>query len=123
MANFAAEFRCEIADLVEGPLGSEFEHIIVAGLAEIFRRPVVVDCKFQLVVEEAAADAGPDLDIVELAIGIEGARIGDVIGGNIESSFTQGRGDTDVVVEFDAGESCPFGPAPKSTLDPQMPER
>ena len=104
MAEFAAELRCEILDLVERPHGTEFEHIILASLAEIFRRPVVVECQFQLVVKEATTNAGPNLNIAELAIGIKGARLGDVKSGNVEAPFALGRGKTKVIVEFDAGE-------------------
>ena len=75
MTNIAAEFWREVPDLVKGPLIAEFEHVIVTGLAEIFRRPVVVEFKLQLVVEEVVRDAGPDFEIIiELAIGIERAR-------------------------------------------------
>jgi hypothetical protein len=39
MADIAAKLRREIPDLVKRPLVTEFEDIIGAGLAEIFRRP------------------------------------------------------------------------------------
>jgi hypothetical protein len=62
----------------------EFEHVIITGLAEIFRRPVVIDFERQLIVEERTRDAGPDFEIVELAIRIERTRIRVVISGNID---------------------------------------
>lgn len=100
MAEFAAQFRREIPDLVKRPPGTEFEHIILAGPAEIFRRPIVVESQCQFVVEEAAADAGLNLDIAEVATGIEGAWIGVVSDGKVEAPFAHGWGKTHVIVEL-----------------------
>jgi hypothetical protein len=63
MADWATEFRFDIPDLIKRLLVLSFERVILA---------------------EITPDACPDLEIVELAIGIERSRISVVISGNIE---------------------------------------
>ena len=66
VSEIARKLRRDVSNLAERPGVAELDHVVVASLAEIVWRPVIVEFDFELVVEQAARNAAPEVEMSKL---------------------------------------------------------